>query len=119
MMGILEKLIADIEWIKERLKDGPPPKQAPLWIAQQDEHGRPSPLGRRNHCAAVRRRKAEGLDGAEIVGKRYLLSPEALQEELARRTARAGEPAKTRAAEAGDVYTRMMQVAGSAKGNTR
>lgn len=43
-----------------------------------------SPLGRRRHCAAVRRRVAEGKPGASIVGRRYLLSTEALQDELAR-----------------------------------
>lgn len=117
MKGILEQIAADLEWIKERLKDGPPPKQPPLWIAQRDENGRDSPLGRRNHCAAVRRRKAEGLDGAERVGKRYLLSPEALQEELALRSA--GTARASPRDEGGDVYTRMMQLAGSAKGNTR
>lgn len=57
-----------------------------------------SPLGPRNHCAAVRRRIGERKPGADIVGRRHLLSPEALREELSRQTERrsstvpAGEP---------------------------
>jgi hypothetical protein len=43
-----------------------------------------SPLGRRRHIAAVRRRVAAGQPGAAIVGRRHLLSAEALTEELAR-----------------------------------
>lgn len=42
-----------------------------------------SPLGRRRHCAAVRRRVAAGQHGAFVVGRRHLLTQEALQEELA------------------------------------
>jgi hypothetical protein len=43
-----------------------------------------SPLGRRRHCAAVKRRLARGEVGAAIVGRRHLLSAEALSEELGR-----------------------------------
>lgn len=43
-----------------------------------------SPLGRRRHCSAVRRRQAEGKPGAAVVGRRHLLTREALAEELAR-----------------------------------
>lgn len=43
-----------------------------------------SPLGRRRHCHAVRRRLAAGLPGASVIGRRHLLAPEALSEELAR-----------------------------------
>jgi hypothetical protein len=49
-----------------------------------------SPLGSRRHCAAVRRRVAQGLDGAAIVGRRHLLSPAALAE-----TMRAPKPKKS------------------------
>jgi hypothetical protein len=42
-----------------------------------------SPLGRRRHCAAVRRRVEAGDEGAAIVGRRHLLSKKALGEELA------------------------------------
>jgi hypothetical protein len=45
-----------------------------------DQRG--SPLGRNRHCAAVRRRIDEGKPGAWIVGRKYLLSVEALREEL-------------------------------------
>jgi hypothetical protein len=51
------------------------------WVAQAK-----SDLGPRRHCAAVRRRVAAGLDGASIVGRKFLLSPAALEEELARRS---------------------------------
>jgi hypothetical protein len=42
-----------------------------------------SPLGRRRHVAAVRRRVGAGAAGAALVGRRALLSSEALAEELA------------------------------------
>lgn len=41
-----------------------------------------SPLGRRRHIAAVRKRVGTGVAGAAIVGRRHLLTREALQEEL-------------------------------------
>lgn len=51
------------------------------WRDQRD-----SPLGARNHCRAVRRRlEANPQDpGARILGKRFLLKPDALDEELER-----------------------------------
>jgi hypothetical protein len=45
---------------------------------------RHSPLGKVGHGRAVRRRIAEQEDGAFRVGRDYLLTPEALREELAR-----------------------------------
>jgi hypothetical protein len=42
---------------------------------------RTSPAGTRTHMAMTRRRVQAGLPGAAIVGRRFLLSPEALQEE--------------------------------------
>jgi hypothetical protein len=42
-----------------------------------------SPLGSRRHCNAVKRRLAAGAHGAAKVGRRYLLTPNALAEELA------------------------------------
>lgn len=42
-----------------------------------------SPLGRRRHIAAVRRRVGAEEGGAAIVGRRHLLSREALEAELA------------------------------------
>lgn len=41
-----------------------------------------SPLGRRRHIAAVRRRVASGAGGAVIIDRRHLLSRDALGEEL-------------------------------------
>jgi hypothetical protein len=48
------------------------------WVSQAS-----SPLGPRRHVARVRARVAAGLDGASLVGRRALLSPKALEEELA------------------------------------
>jgi hypothetical protein len=45
-----------------------------------------SPLGRRRHCSAVRQRLARGQPGAAVVGRRHLLSPEAIREELGQAT---------------------------------
>ena len=42
-----------------------------------------SPLGSKRHCAAVRRRLDTSMPGAAKVGRRHLLSPAALSEELA------------------------------------
>jgi hypothetical protein len=42
-----------------------------------------SPLGRRKHIKAVRRLVAADAPGAAIVGRRYLLSKDALVQELA------------------------------------
>jgi hypothetical protein len=46
-----------------------------------------SPLGPRRHADAVKRRLAAGLPGAAKVGRRYLLTPDALAEELSRTSA--------------------------------
>ena len=43
-----------------------------------------SPLGRRRHCNAVKRRIGNGEPGAARVGRRYLLTPDALTDELHR-----------------------------------
>lgn len=43
-----------------------------------------SELGPRRHRAAVKRRLANGEGGAGIDGRKYLLTPEALHEELTR-----------------------------------
>jgi hypothetical protein len=45
-----------------------------------------SPLGSRRHCNAVKRRLAVGAAGAAHVGRKYLLTQEALAEELSRIT---------------------------------
>jgi hypothetical protein len=52
---------------------------APGMVAQTG-----SPLGTRRHCSAVRHRVARCEHGAAIVGRKHLLSPEALNEELTR-----------------------------------
>jgi hypothetical protein len=45
-----------------------------------------SPLGSRRHANAVKRRLDAGLPGAAKVGRKYLLSQDALQDELSRTT---------------------------------
>lgn len=59
-----------------------------------------SPLGRRRHITAVRRLVAEGKPGAAVVGRRHLLTREALEAELGgaaprTRTTRAAAPQPT------------------------
>lgn len=61
------------------------------WIDQKA-----SPLGRRRHINAVRRLVAEGADGARIIGRKYLLTAEALEAELSHVT-RGKTPASTQA----------------------
>lgn len=53
------------------------------------QNSRKSELGRRNHIDAVRRRVEAHEPGAFIRGRRFLLTPEAHAEELAKTTARA------------------------------
>lgn len=84
-MGILEQIEARLERIETRLaKCGP--VYGDMGLVDQQH----SDLGRRKHCAVVRRRIGEGEDGAFIVGKRHLLTPEAYREELERENA--GKP---------------------------
>lgn len=45
-----------------------------------DQHA--SDMSKKRHCAATRRRISQGLPGAFIDGRRFLLSREALEEEL-------------------------------------
>lgn len=52
-----------------------------------------SPLGRKRHGAAVRRRLAAGEPGAAIVGRRLLLTEDAIQDELKRLSSK---PARVR-----------------------
>ena len=53
-----------------------------------DQHR--SALGAKRHNAAVRRLLADGLPGAAIVGRRHLLSADALNAELRRTSTRTG-----------------------------
>lgn len=56
-----------------------------------------SPLGRRRHIAAVRRMVAAGDPGAAQVGRRYLLTTDAVQVELSRMSRKPKAPAKGKA----------------------
>jgi hypothetical protein len=79
--ALLDELAARVAaQVVERLR-GP----APADMVPQEA----SPLGRRRHCAAVRRRLAAGSGGAAVVGRRHLLSAEAIREELERASKRA------------------------------
>lgn len=81
------------------------------WIDQKG-----SALGRNRHCAAVRRRIGEGMPGASKVGDRYLLSPDALREELESRSFARPKPLVSTSQDAasaetpapGGVYDRLM-----------
>ncbi len=61
-----------------------------------------SPLGSRRHSNAVKRRLANHQSGAAHVGRRYLLTPKALKEELA------GHPTPRPSADAGDALRRKL-----------
>jgi hypothetical protein len=70
---ILDELIERIACrVVEKLRQAPP--------GMTDQAA--SPLGARRHCSIVRRRIARGEPGATIVGRKHLLSAEALTEEL-------------------------------------
>ena len=73
--ALLEELADEVA---RRVLDG---LRAGRHPSQVDQHA--SPLGPRRHCAAVRRRLAAGLAGGTILGRRLLLTPEAVEEELA------------------------------------
>ncbi len=60
------------------------------WV---DQHS--SQLGAKRHNAAVRRLLGEGAPGAAKVGRRHLLSPEALDAELRRVSSGAPKKSKT------------------------
>ncbi len=119
-MGILESIDARLERIERRLAkcDAPLPSGGE-WVDQQK-----SPLGRRRHCAAVRRMKAEGDARVFVRGRRHLMAPEALAEELARLSLES--PAGAAGASANDaqadeagtgVYGRALQKALAAGGS--
>jgi hypothetical protein len=71
-LDALADLIAERVW--QRFQQGTPD------MVDQSK----SPLGRRRHCNAVKRRVGAGEPGAARVGRRYLLTPDALAEELHR-----------------------------------
>lgn len=77
-MGILEQMALQLDRIEAKLaKCGPLDDRVPEMVDQRD-----SPLGRRRHCAIVRKRRADGDPSAAIVGRKHLLTRAALTEEL-------------------------------------
>jgi hypothetical protein len=94
------ELVADIAAeVVQRMQAG-----APGWTDQSA-----SPLGRRRHCCAVKSRVAAGQPGASIVGRRHLLSPESLLEELERAS---GKPKAAPAAAGGVAAELRAEIAG-------
>lgn len=79
MTGLLERIDQRLERIEQRLAKCEPEARAGEPIDQQH-----SALGRRRHCAAVRRRMGEGDARAFKVGRKHLMMPELYAEELAR-----------------------------------
>src|SRR4030095_10283982 len=73
--GILERGEALLKTINQKLESGE-------LIGGYVDQSR-SPLGKK-HCKVVRRRLAEGKDGAAKIGRVHILSHEALKEELQR-----------------------------------
>jgi hypothetical protein len=67
--------------IVERIAERDAPTEQDGWL---DQHSPEAALGVRWHCRAVRRRRAEGKPGAAIEGRRYLLTREAMNEEILR-----------------------------------
>lgn len=70
--------------IVERIAERDEPTERESDGGWLDQHSPEAALGVRWHCRAVRRRRAEGKPGAAIEGRRYLLTREAMGEELAR-----------------------------------
>jgi hypothetical protein len=101
MMGILEQMAASLERIECFM--------AKTRGAEEQVDQKHSPLGSRRHCAAVRRRRAEALGGAEIIGKRHLLTRAALAEELDRCSSRI--PQNDVLPSGDDAYHRAMSIA--------
>ncbi len=79
MSGILEQIDARLERIEARLAKC---AAEPLPGALVDQSR--SPLGRRRHCAAVRRMVAEGDARAAVIGRKHLMTEDALRAELSR-----------------------------------
>jgi hypothetical protein len=78
MGDLLEELYArSLKGLSENLASALRAPNADSWVSQDG-----SPLGNRRHCAAVRRRMEAGDIGAAKQGKRFLLTREALANEL-------------------------------------
>lgn len=102
MDELLSRFVADVasmlETASEVLAKAKRTDDLSGWIDQRDER---NTLGRNRLCAAARRRIDEakpGEDpGARKIGRRYLLSPEALREESMRHLTERPGPVKARA----------------------
>jgi hypothetical protein len=77
----LHELVQAFARIVERIAERDAPTQLDGWL---DQHSPEAAFGVRWHCRAVRRRRAEGKPGAVIEGRRYLLTREAMNEEIMR-----------------------------------
>lgn len=107
---VLDALLDELaDAVARRVLDGLRAGADPQWV---DQHR--SALGPRRHAAAVRRRVGAGEAGAAIVGRRLLLTPAALAEELKpKRRARKATPAEDTAALAAELGLKL--VAGGSK----
>lgn len=81
MTGLLETIDARLARIEARLAKCEPERSPGDGDPIDQQH---SALGRRRHCAAVRRMRAAGDARAFIVGRRHLMTRELYHEELAR-----------------------------------
>jgi len=103
-LAAVEDALATIHRVLSRMamhwaESSPNPREGSETIDQHD-----SALGPRRHCAAVRRRMAEGKEGAWRVKRDFLLSAEAYREELER----CGKEEPPSPAEGEDVYQRVL-----------
>jgi hypothetical protein len=101
--GILEEIKAQLDRMEARLAKCAAPEAGEL-VDQRN-----SPLGRRRHCAAVRRLRAEGDQRVYVKGRLHMMTRDAVQEELARVSLPALPAAND--LEADGAYARAMQKA--------
>lgn len=98
MAGILERIDERLERIEARLA-----KCGPFALGGEGDEGeavtqRTSPLGRKRHCAFVRRLIAAGDPRGWRLGRKHFATPEAVSEELSRLGQAPASPANDGAA---------------------
>jgi len=127
--GVLQAFEPYLEWLAERLAERLEGRRGRM-INQHD-----SELGPRRHREVVKRRIANGEGGAGQRGRNYLLTVEAIREELARKGGRGkaapapagddrgppsgGSGAKSRARELGDFEREVMSGLRAVKDESR
>lgn len=86
-----DALIVALDVFAARIADGVLQRLTTAQVIDWIDQAR-SPLGPRRHRTAVLRRLGRGEPGAVLVGRRHLLSKEAMNEELARLTTKGPKP---------------------------